>query len=247
MVNLNNISKNNKFFFLAYDQGLEHGPTDFNLENANPKFIFDLTKSGLFTGVITQKGIAEKYYTSEYYQTPLIIKLNGKTSFINDEPYSPQICDVKEALRLKAKAVGYTIYVGSKNENLMFKEFSNIVKEAHEIGIPVIGWMYPRGSSIKEETTDITAYAARVGLELGADIVKVRYTESEESMKWVVSSAGIMPVCIAGGKQIDDNSLKNNIKDAINAGCKGVAVGRNIWQNKEPLKIAREISDIIFN
>ncbi len=248
MVDLSKISKNKKFFFLAYDQGMEHGPVDFNLENINPKYIFDLTKSGLFTGVIVQKGIAEKYYKADEYKTPLIIKLNGKTHFLNEDPYSPQLTSVEEAIRLRAKAVGYTVYVGSKNEAKMLKEFSRIIYEAHDLGIPVIGWMYPRGSTVGEETSDITAYAARVGLEIGADIVKVKYTGDVDSMKWVVACSGVMPVCIAGGnKTNDDDALKEEFEGAISAGCSGGAVGRNIWQDPNPLARAKEIHDIIFN
>jgi len=32
---------------LAYDQGFEHGPTDFDDRSVDPKFILDLTKNGL--------------------------------------------------------------------------------------------------------------------------------------------------------------------------------------------------------
>ncbi len=246
MVDLTKISRDDKFFFLAYDQGLEHGPTDFDMQSANPEYVMDLTKSGLFTGIITHKGIAEKYYKPDVHKTPLIIKLNGKTKFIKDEPYSPQVCSVEEAMQLRAKAVGYTVYVGSKHENKMFKEFANIVYEAHDLGIPVIAWMYPRGSKVGEETTDITAYAARVGLELGADIVKVRYAGSPEAMQWVVTCAGKIPVCIAGGSHTDHEGMKKEIQGAMDAGCMGGAIGRNIWQDEDSLGKAKEIADIIF-
>lgn len=207
----------------------------------------DLTKSGLFTGLIVQKGIAEKYYTHDLYKTPLIVKLNGKTHFVNNEPYSPQVCSVEEAVRLRAKAVGYTVYVGSEHEAQMFQEFSQIVYEAHDLGIPVIGWMYPRGSGVGEETTDITAYAARVGLELGADLVKVKYPGNKEAMQWVTACAGIVPVCVDGGSHMDLEQLKEEVKIAIASGGKGCAIGRNIWQDEHPLERAKEISDIIFS
>jgi class I fructose-bisphosphate aldolase len=244
MMDLSRISKNNKFFFLAYDHGMEHGPKDFNIQTANPKTIFNLAKSNLFTGIIVQKGIAEKYYSSDL-KTPLIIKLNGKTNFMEEDPYSPQVCSVEEAIRLRAKAVGYTIYVGSRYESKMFKEFGNIVYEAHDVGIPVIAWMYPRGHWVEENTESI-AYGARVGLELGADIVKVKYTGSTESMNWVVSCAGNMPVCIAGGEHHNIDKLKEEVSEAMKAGCMGAAVGRNVWQDDDPLNSAKELANIIF-
>src|SRR3989344_7045026 len=90
--------RNGKALFLAYDQGFEHGPTDFNEKNVDPKYILDIAqKSGVFTAVIFQKGIAEKYYPLgglDIQKTPpLLVKLNGKTALHKgEEPYSPQLC-----------------------------------------------------------------------------------------------------------------------------------------------------------
>ena len=108
----------------------------------------------------------------------MIVKLNGKTNLVKEvDPYSPQLCSVAEAVSYGASAVGYTIYVGSEFESLMTQEFGRIEQEAEEAGIPVIAWMYPRGKNIPDESDPkMVAYAARVGLELGADIVKIRYT-----------------------------------------------------------------------
>ena len=41
---LNKLLTRGKCLFLAYDQGLEHGPTDFNDENINPIEIINLAK-----------------------------------------------------------------------------------------------------------------------------------------------------------------------------------------------------------
>ena len=60
---------------------------------------------------------------------------------------SLQLCSVKEAVKLGASAVGYTIYIGSEHESAMLQEFEMIEREAHATGIPVIAWIYPRGKS----------------------------------------------------------------------------------------------------
>ena len=172
-----------KQFLLAYDQGFEHGPVDFNDENVDPQFIIDIAnKTEVFTGIIFQEGLAEKYKAN----IPLIVKLNGKTRLRPDEdPYSPQLCTVAKAVELGAKSVGYTIFVGSEHEAKMMQEFSAIEDEAHKNNLNVIAWMYPRGKSVKGQETskDIVAYAARLGLELGADYVKVPYTGDKESFE----------------------------------------------------------------
>jgi len=247
-MDLSKITKQGKALFLAYDQGLEHGPTDFNEENVDPKKILEIADCGLFTGVVLQKGIAEKYYFKAGYKVPLIVKLNGKTSLIKDEdPFSPQVCSVKEALSYGALAVGYTIYVGSEFEPMMIKEFGQIEQEAEEAGIPVIAWVYPRGRNIKDENDPkVIAYAARVGLELGADIVKVRYTGDVASFKWVVQSAGETKVVVMGGGKEPEEVFLEKTKEIMQSGAIGLAVGRNVWQSSEPLVIARKAANIIW-
>lgn len=247
--NLNKISKGGKFFFLAYDQGLEHGPTDFNDSNVNPLEIIRIAKEGKFTGVIFQKGIAEQYYKEiKKSKVPLILKLNGKTSLVKDEPISKQLCTVEEAIDLGAKAVGYTIFLGSVYEKEMFSEFESIQREAHEAGLPVIAWMYPRGKSIEGKSEkELLAYAARVGLELGADIVKLHWSgKVKEEIGWAVKSAGKVSVVIAGGSKTSEEDLKNEIKAALSVGVSGLAIGRNIWQSKDPIKTAEELRKIVF-
>ncbi|MFH1209966.1 MAG: fructose-bisphosphate aldolase, partial [archaeon] len=233
-----------KSIVLAYDQGLEHGPVDFTDENINPEYILDIAKKGKYNGIILQKGIAEKYYRNE---APLILKLNGKTSIYKGEPISLQLCSVKEALDLGAKAVGYTIYMGSKYEPKMLNEFGKIQEEAHNYKIPVIAWMYPRGSSVKKVTPEIIAYGARVGLEIGADFVKVHYTGSLQSFKKVVEAAGKCKVLCAGGHKKNDLAILKETKDVMSTGAVGMAIGRNIWQHKEPLKITKALKKIIFD
>lgn len=245
--NLKKISRNGKFLLLAYDQGLEIGPTEFNETNVDPEFIFKLADDGRFTGVIVQKGLAEKYYVGSSRQTPLIIKLNGKDKIYQGEPISLQLCSVKEAVKLGASAVGYTIYLGSEHEPEMLQEFSKIEEEAHAAGLPVIGWMYPRGKAVADPSDpDITAYAARVGLELGADLVKVHYTGSVESFRWVVRSAGETGVLSSGGEFVGDTKTLQLARDIVASGAAGLAIGRNMWESKNPLELSRKLGQIVL-
>lgn len=244
-INLNAIMSKNKTMILAYDQGLEHGPTDFNDKNIDPGYIIEIANKGKFNGLVLQKGIAEKYY---HGKVPLIIKLNGKTNLLKGEPIARQLCSVKEAIDLGASAVGYTIYVGSIHEPEMFKEFEKIEEEAHEHGLPVIAWMYPRGKSVENEfSRETLAYSARIGLELGADIIKMKYNHNPADLKWIAKSAGKTKVVIAGGLKENKEKILHDIKEVMNNGATGVAIGRNIWQYKEPLKMAKAVREIIFN
>ncbi len=237
--------KGGRGLILAYDQGMEHGPTDFNRENVDPSYIIDIAVRGGFTGLVLQKGVAEKYYEGG---VPLILKLNGKTSLVKGEPVSRQICSVEEALSLGARGVGYTIYIGSSFESVMFQEFAEIHREARAAGLPVILWCYPRGGRVENDRDPaVIAYASRVALELGADLVKVKYTGDPDSFSWAVRSAGRTLVLAAGGPKTEtDSELLEMAAGVIQAGARGMAIGRNIWQHPEPLEIARKLRKIVL-
>ncbi len=263
-----------KTMILAYDQGFEHGPRDFleHPEGGKFEYILDIAKKGSFTGLVLHAGLAEKY-ASEIADSgiPLILKLNGKSELYTEEdPFSPQLYSVEEAITLGAVAVGYTVYSGSKYEDEMHREFSKIVREAHSKGIMAIGWMYPRGKAIFDrksasktlkmaldeqeqtnqaidETPSIVAYGARIGLELGADMVKVKYTGSPDSFRWVVQSAYPTKVVMSGGTMTKtDEKFLSRVKDVLAAGAAGIAVGRNIWQRQDPLSISKKLHQLIY-
>lgn len=244
-VALGKILRKGKAFILAYDQGMEHGPVDFTDENVDPKDIIALANKLKVTGFAVQKGIAEKY--RDEIKVPLIIKLNGKTNMLKGEPVSKQLCSIKEAIKLKAAAVGYTIYLGSEHEPEMMQEFARIEEEAHAKGIPVILWAYPRGKSIEGRNKDeLMAYAARTALELGADMVKLSYTGNKEALQWTVKSAGRTKVVIAGGSKLPEKELYKEVKELMDAGVCGIAIGRNVWQQKEQEKVGQAVKRIVL-
>ena len=245
---LGKIVRNGKVLILAMDQGMEHGPTDFNAKNINPEYVCDIACKGGFTGFALQKGVAKLYKENYSGKVPLILKLNGRTNIVpKDDCYSSPVASVKEAVDLGADAIGYTLYVGSPMEAQMFREFGAIEAEAHDHGLACVVWAYPRGKYVKEEKSkDTVAYAARVALELGADVVKINYPGSIDAMKWVVASAGRCKVISAGGSKQPDEEFLAKVRDIMAGGGAGLAVGRNVWQNDNPLKITEGIKKVIF-
>ncbi|MFT4261437.1 MAG: class I fructose-bisphosphate aldolase [Candidatus Woesearchaeota archaeon] len=242
---MKDIFTNGKTLILACDQGFEHGPIDFNETNIDSEYIFDIAKEGKFNAIAVQAGLAKHYYSEKYKDIPLIVKLNGKTRFDNEDPLSLQHTSVDYAVKLGASAVGYTIYLGSVHEQQMFKEFAKICEEAHKFGIQSVCWMYPRGKYIKDDLdTDVLAYAARIAHELGADVVKLKFNGDVEAMKWVVKSAGKTKVVFAGGSKIKEDEFLEVAKQMVESGACGMAVGRNVWQSDKPLKMAAGLRQI---
>lgn len=247
-MDISHLTTNDKMIFLACDQGMEHGPEDFNEQNIDPRFIFETAIRNSLNAVIFGKGIAEKYYGEFRERIPLIMKLNGHTRFNKPNAWGPQNCSVEEAKNLGAAAVGYTIHIGSTNEPEMLKEFGRIVREAHESGLPAIAWVYPRGPEITNPfSSEMTAYAARVGMELGADIVKVYNPGNVGALRWLGLCAGRTRVVISGGDKVSLNEYEEQVKEIMQAGLSGIAVGRNVWQAEDPDQVCAILKDVIYN
>lgn len=249
MVSLAKLTKKGRTLILAYDQGLEHGPEqDFNDKNVDPLYIIDIGKKAKVQALAFQKGIAEKYHKEiKASKIPLIIKLNGKTKLTQGEPYSPLICTVEEAKDLGAAAVGYTVYLGSERFDEAFEELGEIVRQAHEKKMPVVVWVYPRGKAIKNDVSrENMAYATRMALELGADIVKIKYGGKKADLKWAVKAAGRTKVVIAGGAKDNEKDFLKDAKDIMDAGAIGFAIGRNVWQHSDPVAFTKKLQKIVY-
>jgi DhnA family fructose-bisphosphate aldolase class Ia len=106
--------------------------------------------------------------------------------------------------------------------------------------------LYARGPKIKDEyDVNNVKHAARVGAELGADIVKVVYTGSVESFKDVVNGCPV-PVVIAGGpKMSSDEDIFKMVEGALASGASGVSIGRNAFQHKTPDKMVQALSKMV--
>jgi len=243
------LTRDGKVLILAYDHGLEHGPVDFDAvpESADPDHVFEIAKHPAVTSLAVQKGIAEGYYPSYADDVTLLAKLNGTSNLWMGEPDSAVNCSVEYAAEIGADAVGFTLYGGANNEVEMAEEFRKVQEAARAQGLPVVMWSYPRGQGLKNDKKPKTiAYAARQGLELGADVSKVKYPGSTEAMKDVVDMAGGMKVIMSGGSKRSDEGFLSDVKGAIDAGSSGLAVGRNVFQRENPEQLLDALEQIIF-
>ncbi|MGV8168464.1 MAG: aldolase, partial [Candidatus Nanoarchaeia archaeon] len=66
-------------------------------------------------------------------------------------------------------------------------------------------------------------------------------------MKWVVKCAGKTKVVIAGGPHVSELDFEKLTYDSIKAGAIGMAVGRNVWQDKTPLVLTKALKEIVLN
>ncbi len=244
------ITRDGKSLILAYDHGLEHGPVDFepNPATADPARVFDIATHDAVTAVAVQKGIAEGYYPSYKDDVTLLAKLNGTSNLWMGEPNSSVNWTVENAAEVGAEAIGFTVYGGSNYEIEMVEEFREAQEAAREHDLGVVMWSYPRGQGLKNATTpDTIAYSTRLGLELGADITKVKYPGSPEAMAHAVNMAADSKVVMSGGSKTNDQDFLSTVKNAMDAGADGLAVGRNVFQRDNPEQILDGLEAVIFD
>ncbi len=251
------IYRNGNMLILAYDHGVEHGPADFepNPASADPENVFEVAKHDAVTAVAVHKGLAEAYYPEYSDDVALMVKVNGNSDLRRpDDYYSPKQCSVQYAVEeLGASAIGYTMYAGSDYEDRMWQEFREVQEEARRYGVPVVMWAYPRGHGIEDNPdyngdtdTDVIAYAARLGLELGADVVKCKYPGSKEETEKVLDVTGKMKFVMSGGSKRSDDEFIEDVRATVEAGGNGLAVGRNIFQREDPTEILDRLEQLLY-
>lgn len=240
--------RNGKTLILAHDHGLEHGPKQFSgvEERLDPTEVFEMATHDAVTGLAVGKGLAETYYPS-FDDVNLLAKLNGSSDLWMGEPYAPQNWSVDYAAELGADAIGYTVYPGTNREPEMFEDFFSVQEAAREHDLPIALWSYPRGQALKEHRSrDTIAYAARIGLELGADFVKVKYPRSQEAMAHAVDAADETRVLLSGGSKTSDREFLELVESCMDVGVAGLAVGRNVWQREDPIDILDKLEAVVF-
>jgi predicted phospho-2-dehydro-3-deoxyheptonate aldolase len=192
------------------------------------------------------KGVVRAGHRGTGKDVGLIVHLSGGTSLSPDPNAKVIVCTVEEAIQLGADAVSVHINLGAETDKEMLRQLGYISQDCLGWQMPLIAMMYTRGAKIKDEyDVKNVKHAARVGAELGADIVKVVYTGSVDSFKEVVQGCPV-PVVIAGGPKMNsDRDIFKMVEGALEAGAAGVSIGRNAFQHKNPAKMVQALSKMV--
>jgi predicted phospho-2-dehydro-3-deoxyheptonate aldolase len=223
---------------------MDHGVTVGPIQGiTNMQQITDQLVKGKADAILVHKGIAKRI---DVGNAGLIVMLSGMSNLSPNINGKVQVCSVQEAIRIGADAVSVHVNVGAQDEDKMLYNLGKVSEECDFYGIPLLAMMYPRGPKIQNEhAPDVIAHAARIGAELGADIIKTNYTGNIETFKEVVESCPI-PVVIAGGPKCKSNDeVLQTTFDAMKAGAAGLSIGRNVFQCENPTQIVKALSAIV--
>ena len=196
--------------------------------------------------ILMHKGMVQAGHRGGGRDVGLIIHLSAGTSLSPDPNAKVLVCTVEEAIKLGADAVSIHVNVGASTDAAMLEDFGEVSEACMHWGMPLLAMVYTRGPRIQSEfDVKHVKHAARLGAELGADIVKVNYTGSPDSFREVIGGCPI-PVVIAGGEKVEtDEDLLKMVAGALEAGAAGASIGRNAFQHADPEGMVRAISMMV--
>ena len=116
-------------------------------------------------------------------------------------PHPRSTGHLADAVRLGADALAVAIGVRGNTESDFIRWLSDAVRDAAPYELPVVAHIYPRDYSDGVRivfTPEEIAYAVRVGIETGVDVIKVGYPGDEGAFAEIIAGCPV-PVVMAGG------------------------------------------------
>ena len=222
------------------------------------KSLLSQISDGGVNAIIGFRGTFTKY--------PTLVKEKGKifnltfSSTRSNHTKKVQITTVEDARRLGADAVAVHVNICSRYAGEMFEILGRVRSDCDKVdgGIPLLAFMYPRGEtsdgtdenfyqlyeSHPEEYTKLVKHAVRIGAELGADIIKTPYAPNFNT---VVESALDVPIIMAGGPKISTTKILHRVREVIDMGARGVAIGRNGFNHENPQKMVLALGLVVHH
>jgi len=231
--------KTGKAVWLAVDHGYFLGPVS-KLEEPGKtiKPLLPFTDALMLTRGILRSCV------EAVVDVPVILRVSGGNSIVGPALSNAGIqTSMEDAVRLNASGVAFSIYIGTEHEHQALLCLGQLVDEAQRCGMPVLA-VTAVGKELEKRDARYLGLCCRIAAELGANIVKTYYCDNFDK---VVKSCPV-PLVIAGGPKLETelDVLEITYK-AMRSGAKGVDMGRNVWQSKNPVGMIKAIRAIVHD
>lgn len=227
---------------------LDHAPSYGVLDGLqNIERVTERVADGGPEAIMLMNGAAGRCFQPYAGRIALILKCSSLS------PFHPEhdiwTSRVEDALRLGADAIAMALTVGSAQQPYLLANVGALVREAEQVGLPVIVHAYPNGELVPPEerySAKQVGYASRLAMELGVDIVKTFYTGSAETFAQVVQMAAPALVVAAGGPRLETDADVLQMAEQVRlAGAAGLTFGRNVWQSRNPAGMIRALAHVL--
>ena len=225
-------------FFLPIDHGYFQGPTHcLEKPGETIKPLLPYCDALFVTRGVLRSAI------DPVNSKPIVLRVSGGSSVLGEDLANEGITtSVEEIIRLNPAAVGISIFVGSEYEKQTLMNLSELVNNCERYGIPVMA-VTAVGKEMEKRTARYLALCCRIAAELGARVVKTYWCDKDFDK--VVQGCPV-PVIVAGGPKCEtDREVLEFVHDGMQRGAVGINLGRNIWQNANPVPMARALRAIV--
>ncbi len=188
----------------------------------------------------------------------ILLRIDGCVSSLGDGPML-LYADVAQAVELGVDAVVMNATLGAKWEADELEKVGTIASEGRSWGMPVVAEILSQGmmtnhmdmagtgsTVLPDNVGEEITMACRIGAELGADLIKTRYSGSVEEFRRSVEACG-RPVLVAGGPRREGglSGTLGTVNEVLEAGASGVIFGRQIWQYDDPAKAVGAVAELV--
>jgi len=235
--------RTNRAVIIAIDHGNYAGPMR-GLED--PTRAVRAAVNGGADAVIVNIGTLRKVHADLGGRMGIILRIDGGHTLVNPDKRQNSVLTgtVELASQVGADAVVVMGYVGSERETESLATLGQVASSCSREGLGLVAEMLPVDPLNKPAYGNVEL-AARVGSEIGADVIKTYYTGSPESFSRVVRGC-LCPVVALGGEKMDSSERVLEVAEAaVKAGGAGVAFGRNVWQSDNPEGMVRALVEIV--
>ncbi|MCL4458843.1 MAG: fructose-bisphosphate aldolase [Chloroflexi bacterium] len=210
-----------------------------------PAFIVQKVLDGGANALLMGPGFTRAVETVLKPSTGIVLRVSLAPGLALESTQETPLATVETALRMDADAVAVSVFFGRGGETAMMRYLGELIEQCDRFGMPVLAEMMPPAEKAYDAET--IAHAARIGFEVGADIVKTNYCGHVESFKQVVKAVPA-PILVAGGPSNGEgeDDMLQMVREVVESGAAGVAIGRRVWQSAMPDALVRKISAILF-
>jgi class I fructose-bisphosphate aldolase len=227
-----------KTVMVSLVHGVEMGPVE-GIKNI--KNTVDTVALAGADAVILHKGIVSVGHRRGGKDIGLILHLTA-TSRKGEQTL---VTSVEEAIIIGADAVSVRINVGGEDEEAMLKLLGTVARDASTWGMPLFALMDPGNAKDKGKQLGNLMRAARIGAEMGADLVRVPYSGSADTFKEVISACPVPVTAVGGERMAKERDFLELVQGVMEAGAFGASAGRNIFQYKKPGNMIKAITEIV--
>jgi len=241
-IRMSRILESGRAVIVPMDHGVSEGPIEGLTDMGR---MVSLVEKGGASAVLLHKGVVKSLAVPP--KCGVIVHMSAGTKLGVDKNRKVIVSTVEQAIRLGADAISVHVNIGGcDTEPDMLCDMGEMADECDAMGMPLLAMTYARGKNATGTPEEI-AHVARVGGELGADIVKCPYTGDVKSMRLVTDGCPA-PVVIAGGPKCEnDYEVLKMVEDAMAAGAIGISLGRNIFQHARPDLMTAALRAVIID